>query len=317
MKNRYSNLHILDIRRGITDFARWFLGGYKEGFPAIKPPEDFKYPLPGVEVELGKPKVMWVNHCTFLVDIEGVRFLTDPIWSNRASPLPFFGPRRQHAPPVAIKDLPKIDAILISHNHYDHLDAKSVRELNRRFPGAKWYVPKGLGSWFIKRGITEIKELAWWEESCVTFNNKEFTVSSVPSQHHSGRGLFDGNRTLWMGIVVRGGNKSFYFTGDTAYNSVDFKRIGDVHAKIDLCLCPIGTYLPERFMRTVHSSPQDAVCIHQDVKAALSVGMHWKTFKLSEEHVDAPPYHLYLEMKKRNINPLNFLAIDPGKWINF
>lgn len=324
-KGLFSNPYIGNIRRGFWDFLCWRCGHYKDLIPNMPPPEGFSYPIPeGLKRDESGPKVMWINHCTFLVEIDGVRILTDPIWGKRCSPIPFIGPKRRHDPPVKIEELKEIDIVLLSHNHYDHLDAKSVRALHKRFPDISWFVPAGLSDWFIRRGIHKVKELRWWQETLFEIEHKhtKLWISSVPAQHHSGRGLFDMNCSLWMGFVVQairenGDNKCFYFVGDTAYNQFDFKKIGERFSKIDLSLCPIGTYKPSRFMCTVHSSPEDAVQIHQDVKANLSIGMHWKTFKLSEEAEDRPPYDLYLAMKKVNLNPEKFLPLEPGVEINW
>jgi N-acyl-phosphatidylethanolamine-hydrolysing phospholipase D len=321
---KFKNPYIGNIRRNIWHFFKWQLGHYQDLIPISPPPIDFTYPIPNTLVDEKSPKVVWINHCTFLIEIEGVRFLTDPIWSKRCSPFAFFGPKRRHDPAIEIAKLPKIDVVLISHNHYDHLDAHSVKALHKKFPEIQWIVPKGLTQWFKKRGITNVVELQWWEESKIKSSNENlsFYVSATPAQHHSGRGFFDADKSLWVGFVVRalkedGEVKSFYFVGDTAYNTYDFKKIGEIFPKIDLCLCPIGTYKPGRFMRTVHSSPDDAVKIHQDVNAKLSIGMHWKTFKLSEEGLTRPPYDLFLAMKKYNLNLDQFLPLEPGFEINW
>ena len=319
---RFSNPYIGNIRRGLWDFVRWQLGGYEDRLAPQPEPKGFKYPIAERKWVEGEPTVMWVNHCTFLLSLDGVNILTDPIWGKRCSPVPFLGPVRRHDPPMQISELPKIDVVLISHNHYDHLDVKSVMALHKRFPGICWFIPKGMSSWFFRRGIRNVKELRWWQESLFTKDGTQFWVSSVPAQHHSGRGIWDRDKTLWMGFVVQAirpqkDTKTFYFVGDTAYNSYDFKKIGDRFKKIDLSLCPIGTYKPHRFMSTVHSSPEDAVNIHRDVRAALSIGMHWKTFKLSTEGMERPPFDLYLAMKKHKLNPETFLALEPGHVINW
>lgn len=319
---KYTNPYIKNLRRGLIDVILWQMGYYNDILPRALPPKGFSYPLPPSETDPAKPCVTWINHCTFFIEIDGVRILTDPIWSKRCSPLQSIGPKRTHAPPIALNDLPKIDCILISHNHYDHLDAPTVKILHEHFPNIKWIVPKGVKNWFSKRKIHNVDELNWWEESLITFRDLEIKITSVPCQHYSGRGLFDTNQTLWMGHVLeflreKKVYKTLYFVGDTAYNPFDFKKIGAKFPKIDLSLCPIGTYTPGRFMRTVHSNPKDAVNIHQDVKANLSIGMHWKTFQLASEGIDQPPFDLYTEMKKSNLNPLQFLAIEPGVTINW
>src|SRR3990167_1215012 len=323
-RDRFSNPYIENIRRSPWDFLRWRLGYYADQMPAMPQPEGFSYPIPTFELDPLKPKVVWINHCTFLIEIDEIRILTDPIWGERCSPIAFLGPKRRHDPPFKIEDLPHIDLVLLSHNHYDHLDLPTVEVLHKRFPEIFWLVPAGVLEWFKRRGIHQVKELRWWQETLFEHPQRttKLWISSVPAQHHSGRGLFDMNQSLWMGFVVQavranGNNKCFYFAGDTAYNPFDFKKIGERFHKIDLALCPIGTYKPDRFMSTVHSSPEDAVQIHQDVKSHLSLGMHWKTFKLSEEDENRPTYDLYLAMKKYNLNPEKFLPLEPGVAINW
>lgn len=324
MGEKFYNPYIQNIRRRPLDFLLWKLGHYEDLLPHGKAPEGFSYPIPKIEVDADKPKVTWINHCTFLVEFQSFNLLTDPIWSERCSPVPFIGPKRWHKPPIELNHLPKIDMVLISHNHYDHLDRRTVSFLNKKFPKIIWIVPKGLRSWFYKMGAERVKELIWWEEKYYLFpmHKLELIVSSVPAQHHSGRGLFDANKSLWSGYVLRfikrnEMKKSLYFVGDTGYNPYDFKKIGEKFKTIDLALCPIGTYKPYRFMQTVHLSPEEAVCIHKDVGASLSLGMHWKTFKLSEEEMHRPPYDLYLAMEKHKLNPATFLPIEPGVTVNW
>lgn len=324
MAKRFNNPYIRDIRRRWHDFILWQLGHYDDLLPPLKPPEGFSYPLPSLEFDLDKPFFSWVNHCTFLIEYKGITILTDPIWGKRCSPIPLIGPKRRHPPAIEIGDLKKVDVVLISHNHYDHLDHKSVVRLHRRFPKIRWFVPSGVKKWFTARGIQNVKEMHWWEEAVLDLGSglPVMEIHATPAQHNSGRVFWDIDKTLWMGFVVRfqGGEnrvKSFYFVGDTAYNPYDFKKIGERFSSIDLCFCPIGTYKPGRFMRTVHSSPEDAVNIHQDVNSLLSVGMHWKTFRLSSEHMEQPPYELFLEMEKRGLNPHRFLVVEPGMQVNW
>ncbi len=323
-KNKYSNPYIKDIKRTFWHFLKWQLGHYGSRAPNTMPPADFEYPIPDKQLIKNEPRVVWINHSTFLIDIDGVKILTDPIWAKRCSPFNFIGPKRKHEPFLAIEDLPEIDVVLISHNHYDHLDKQSVKALHQKFPNIMWFIPIGVAKWFSKRGIHKVKELKWWEEMFFYIPEKKakLWISSVPAQHHSGRGIFDANRSLWMGFVVKAFRekmepKSFYFVGDTAYNEHDFKKIGELFPQIDLCLCPIGTYQPDEFMLTVHSNPDQAVQIHIDTKAKLSIGMHWKTFHLSDEAPSAPPYDLYLAMQNRGLNPSHFLPLEPGIEINW
>jgi N-acyl-phosphatidylethanolamine-hydrolysing phospholipase D len=315
MGRRFSNPYIKKLRRAPTDFIRWRLGHYEDLMPMISSPKDFVYPASSNCIKEGEPKLTWINHCTFMIECQGVRLLTDPIWNQRCSPLPFIGPKREHPPAIELDKLPNIDLVIISHNHYDHLDQFTIKKLLKRFPNIQFVVPVGVKKWFEKRGIYRITELAWWEEKHLDIGIK---VIGVPAQHNSGRTPFDFNKTLWMGVVMKFLNdKTCYFVGDTAYNPYDFKNIGQAFEKIDLCLCPIGTYRPGRFMRTVHSNPEDAVNIHMDVGAKMSVAMHWKTFRLSEEGIEDPPYQLYREMEKKGLDPSAFIPLEPGREINW
>lgn len=315
VNGRYINPHITDVRRRTKDFLLWALGFFRD-HPFDLVPEGFFYPLPSCECDPEKPWAMWIGHSTYLVSIGGVHFLTDPVWSRRSSPLPFLGPKRQIPPPVKISQLPKIDYVLISHDHYDHLDRKSVERLHRRFPDILWIVPKGVKKWFKKQGISKVVELDWWEEAHI---DSILRITSVPSQHFSGRAATNGNRTLWCGYVVEDlrSSKVLYFVGDTGYNPYDFKAIGERFPKIDLSLIPIGSYSPRKFMSTVHIEPRDAVNIHKDVGSQFSLAMHWKTFRLSEEPMEQPPFDLLKALHHEKIDPSNFLAPDPGQKFNW
>jgi len=315
VNGRYINPHIADVRRKTKDFLLWALGFFRD-HPFELVPEGFSYPLPNRECDPQKPWAMWIGHSTYLVSMGGVHFLTDPVWSRRCSPVPFLGPKRQIPPPLKISQLPKIDYVLISHDHYDHLDRKSVERLHRRFPDILWIVPKGVKKWFKKQGISKVVELDWWEEAHI---DSTFKITSVPSQHFSGRTASNGNRTLWSGYVVEDlrSSKVLYFVGDTGYNPYDFKAIGERFPKIDLSLIPIGSYSPRKFMSTVHIEPRDAVNIHKDVGSKFSLAMHWKTFRLSEEPMEQPPFDLLKALRHEKIDPSTFLAPDPGQKFNW
>lgn len=309
---RYFNPYHTEDRRTLRDFILWKMGYYDDSEQVAPAPDSFSYPLP-LHYEREKPTAIWINHSTFFIECQGVRFLTDPIWSRRCSPLFFLGPIRHHAPAVGIEELPKIDYVLISHNHYDHLDLKTVKQLALLFPEIIWLVPKGVKKWFTDLGVERAFEFNWWEE-------REFPsikATFVPAQHFSGRKGYDTNQTLWGGWVIQIGDKRFYFVGDTGYNSHDFKKIGERWPFMDLSLIPIGSYAPRRFMSPVHIEPIDAVKIHQEVHSRLSIGMHWNTFHLSDEPRHQPPYDLYLALQKEGINPLQFLAPHPGYPINW
>lgn len=319
--SRFKNPHIKDIKRGLWDYFLWAMGKFKEKEFIKLVPSNFSYPNPKL-LDLGKPSVMWVNHSTFLISYKGVKIVTDPILSERCSPFSFFGPKRLHKPPFEIEALEDLSLVLISHDHYDHLDKVSIEKIYRKNPNVLFIVPEGVKKWFTRRGIENVRELSWWENTSVSFGKVNLEVTSVPSQHFSGRSLFSTNKTLWCGFVVKISEnaescKKMYFVGDTGYNPNDFKSIGDVFKGFDLSLIPIGTYVPYAFMSPVHICPEKAVKIHQEVHSKLSIGMHWKTFKLSEENLDQPPFDLHSNMEKANLNPLAFRVLEPGQKINW
>lgn len=314
-KGRYINPHVDNLYRRPKDFLLWAFGFFRD-LPYEVVPEGFSYPMPDIEFDSSRPWAQWVGHATYLIAIDGKHILTDPIWSNRCSPVPFAGPKRLHPPPMPISQLPKIDYVLISHDHYDHLDRASVEELNRRFPEIVWIVPKGVKKWFDARGIERVVELSWWDEVDI---DSRFKITSTPTQHFSGRVSSHVNRTLWSGYMVESihTGKTLYFVGDTGYNPVDFKEIGERFSQVDLSLIPIGSYSPRKFMAPVHVEPKDAVNIHRDVGSKFSLAMHWKTFKLSEEPMTQPPFDLLKSLKAEGLDPFAFLAPDPGVKINW
>lgn len=309
---RYQNPYIKNARRSLWDVILWQIGYYNDPNPPPPMPKDFSYPLPTPQHSFYT--ATWINHSTYLLKMNAVHILTDPIWSARCSPLPFLGPKRQHPPPLSLENLPVIDYVLISHNHYDHLDAPTVDRLFRLFPDITWLVPKGLGNWFRKRKIIRYIECDWWESVSL---QPGWRCTAVPAQHYSGRKGIDVNKSLWAGWVIENGEKNCYFAGDTGYNPYDFQAIGGAWKAMDLSLIPIGCYVPRKFMSPVHIEPKDAVRIHQEVGSRLSLGTHWNTFRLSSEPKNRPPYDLFLAMQAAGLDPHTFLAPPPGYPISF
>ena len=251
----------------------------------------------------GAPTVTWVGHSTLLVQEEGVRFLTDPQWSDRASPVSFAGPRRVVPPGLRFEDLPPIDFVVISHDHYDHLDAQTVERLWAAHR-PRFLVPLGLKAWFAELGIDAVDELDWWESRTI----KGLTVVCVPAQHWSARTLWDQNRRLWAGWAVLGRTRRFYFAGDTGYYAPMFQEIGRRLGPFDLGAIPIGTYMPRAMMRFSHLTPEEALRAFDDIRARRLVAIHWGTFSLAEEPLEEPPARLEAEGRR--------LSIDPGRiWV--
>ena len=255
-----------------------------------------------------QPTLTWIGHSTFLLQVGGLNVLTDPHFTRRASPLNWAGPERFVKPGLALKDLPPIDLVLISHNHYDHLDEGSVRWLIRHHPKAIIVVPLGMRRWLQRRRAHNIVELDWWQPH----GGHGFTVTAVPAQHFSGRSATDRNKTLWCGFVLEIAGRRIFFAGDTGY-SKDFADIGKRFAPVDLALLPIGAYDPRWFMRPMHVNPEEAVEIHKDVGSRQSVAMHWGTFRLTEEPPDEPPQQLAQALAAAKIDPERFWVMQHGE----
>ncbi len=230
------------------------------------------------------PTVTWIGHATLLVQMDHVSFLTDPTWSDTASPVSFAGPRRYVPPGVALEDLPPIDFVVVSHNHYDHLDVATLRALAQRDPHTRFLVPLGNGDLLRRNGIDDVGELDWGESEEIA----GVRVHCLPARHWSKRGLRDDNRALWSSWAVVGPTRSFYHAGDTGWFD-GFARIGEVFGGFDLAAVPIGAYEPVAMMHDAHLNPEEAVRAVLALGARRSVGMHFGTFDLTDEPLDEPP----------------------------
>ncbi|HEV8123835.1 MAG TPA: MBL fold metallo-hydrolase [Gemmatimonadales bacterium] len=233
----------------------------------------------------------WIGHSTVLLQCGGLNVLTDPVFSQRASPLQWLGPRRVMDPGLRIDALPPLDIVLLSHNHYDHLDRPAVKRIARAHPGAAWIVPLGLKRYIQRWGVRDIVELDWWQQT----TTHGVQVTATPARHFSGRGLRDRNTSLWCGFTLEMDGLRAYFAGDSAYHP----EFGDIAARsgpFDFVMIPIGAYDPRWFMHVVHVDPEEAVQIYQDLVAPhagkplpLMLGIHWGTFRLTDEPMDEPP----------------------------
>jgi N-acyl-phosphatidylethanolamine-hydrolysing phospholipase D len=232
----------------------------------------------------GALRVTWVGHSTLLLQLGPTNVLLDPVWSERASPIRFAGPRRIVPAPFRIERLPAVDVVIHSHDHYDHLDAATVRQLARAHPGARWVAPLGVGARLTPIGVPQVVELDWWEGT----RAGAAEVTCTPAQHFSGRGLGDRDTTLWGGFVISAGGWRVFFAGDSGLHP-EFGEIARRLGPFDLALVPIGAYEPRWFMRPVHMNPEDAVTAALAIGAPVTVGMHWGTFRLTDEPIDEPP----------------------------
>ncbi|XP_036183502.1 N-acyl-phosphatidylethanolamine-hydrolyzing phospholipase D isoform X1 [Myotis myotis] len=257
-------------------------------------------------------RVTWLGHAMVMVEMDELIFLTDPMFSSRASPSQYMGPKRFRQAPCSVGELPAIDAVLISHNHYDHLDYSSVVSLNERFGNdLRWFVPLGLLDWMQKCGCENVIELDWWEENCVPGHDK-VTFVFTPSQHWCKRTLLDDNKALWGSWSVLGPWNRFFFAGDTGYCPV-FEEIGRRFGPFDLAAIPIGAYAPRWFMKYQHVDPEEAVRIHIDVQAKKSVAIHWGTFALANEHYLEPPVKLSEALERYGLKNEDFFVLKHGE----
>jgi N-acyl-phosphatidylethanolamine-hydrolysing phospholipase D len=251
------------------------------------------------EAILHNPSLTWIGHATLLTRMDGASFLTDPAFSERASPLPFAGPKRLLPPGVPFDALPPLDFVLLSHDHYDHTDLPTVRRLAAL--GVPFVAPRGMRDLIEAAGGRAI-ELAWWDATEIA----GVRITCVPAKHFSGRGLLDRNRRLWAGFVVEGPTRRFYFAGDTA--SFDgFAEIGRRLGPPHLAAVPIGAYLPRRLMSAVHVTPEEAVQAALDLGAERIVGMHFGTFDLADEPLDEPPRRFLAEAERRELGDRAFV----------
>ncbi|KAF0155846.1 MAG: Zn-dependent hydrolase [Syntrophaceae bacterium] len=251
-----------------------------------------------------KIQITWIGHATFLIQLEGINILTDPIFNNKASPLGL-GFERKSPPGIPVDHLPPIHAVLLSHNHYDHLDLYTVKKLGN---SPKYFIPLKLGQWFRDQKITHYTEMDWWNTSMF----KGIRVVSVPGQHFSRRAVRDGNKTLWAGWVLETKRGKILFAGDTGY-SPHFREIREKLGPMGLALLPIGSYRPRWFMKTIHMDPPDAVSAHKDLQAQQSIAMHWGTFYIADEPLDEPPLYLKKTLKEASMAEESFLIMKFGE----
>ena len=270
--------------RAFLDVFRWKLTSRPEPSPGFI--SDVEQSVPPRCIEGSKLRITLVNHSTVLVQQPGSNILTDPIWSERASPVSWLGPKRRRKPGVRMDDLPDIDAVLISHNHYDHLDLPTLRRLAAR-GDSKFIVPARAASLLRLEKIGPAHEMDWGE----SLSLRGFTIHCVPALHFSSRKLYDRNKTLWCGYMIESQEGLVYFAGDTAFGD-HFAQVRNNLGAPDIALLPIGAYEPRWFMSPVHMAPEEAVRAHEILGAKTSIAIHHGTFQLSDDGIDTPQRRL-------------------------
>jgi L-ascorbate metabolism protein UlaG (beta-lactamase superfamily) len=303
-RNLDPNYHRASIwarARSLIVGGTWLVGERR-----VAPLERVAPDIQALRGNTSRASVTWIGHSTLLVQLDGVNFLTDPTWSPRSGPFGgFVGVGRYTPPAIAFDDLPRIAFVLISHDHYDHLDEPTVRHLAAQF-NPQFIVPLGIKKWLADRGITNVVELNWGQSVKVG----SLTVVCTPAQHGSGRTLVDQGRRLWASWAVLG-SKRFYFAGDTGYYE-HFREIGDALGPFDLAALPIGSYTPRALAQPVHISPEEALQAWLDLRAKKFLGIHWGTFALAREPYDEPPRRITEEVARRHLDPDSVWIVKPG-----
>jgi L-ascorbate metabolism protein UlaG (beta-lactamase superfamily) len=284
--------------KGLGAFLRWRFSRKPAPWPQWIADDHPPSPQP---LRPGEFAVTFIGHATVLLRLPGFAVLTDPIFSERASPIGWMGPKRVRAPAIGLDDLPRIDAVLLSHNHYDHMDLPSLRRIRDR-----WNPPIvtgiGNGAYLATKGLRNVTELDWWER---TEPLARLSIVYVPAQHWSRRRPWDTNRMLWGGHVVEAGGARVYFAGDTGYPA----QFGEIARRLgapDMALLPIGAYEPRWFMAPQHMNPDEAVRAHRDLGAQLSIAMHFATFPLTDEAIDEPAVALAAARREHGVAEQSF-----------
>jgi N-acyl-phosphatidylethanolamine-hydrolysing phospholipase D len=326
----FRNVTGAQVAKPLSWLLRWKWEAWREGLPAdarqatpvvlptLQALKANTEPVRRVGAQAARPPLpsaTWIGHATVLVQSAGLNILTDPVFSERASPVSFLGPKRAQPPGIALADLPPIDVVLVSHNHYDHLDRLSAVQLNERSGGGTLFlVPLGLKAFLARQGIANVVELDWWE----VYRHQGVEFHLVPVQHWSARGLDDRFQTLWGGWSVFAPDLRWYFSGDAGYSrhfAETRERLGS-HARdgalFDLALLAIGAYAPRWFMREQHMNPAEAVQAHRALGARRSLGVHWGTFQLTDEALDQPPADLAAARQAQGLPEQDFFVLPIG-----
>ena len=300
---RFKNTDADAAGKSFREFLKWSFTNKKPELVAIDSSDEWKELTPG-----SSDYLVWIGHATYLINKDNLTILTDPVFSKRASPVRFAGPKRLIPPAIPIDKLPPIDVITVSHNHYDHLDIRSLKKIYEANPEAVFLVPKGDRRRLKRRGIENVKEFLWWEE--IDIKGSKFTFT--PVQHWSARGIADRNKSLWGGWFMNLKTETIYHAGDTGY-SKDFIETKNRLGSPSLSLIPVGAYAPRWFMKTNHVNPPEAIQIAIDLESEKNFGMHWGTFQLTDEEILEPPTLLKDSLRDQGLPENFFNILKPGQ----
>ena len=304
-KGTFFNPTLEKQSKTLSDILKWKFTTTAEEWPEFIP-VTFK-PNLGAPAKENEVNLSFINHSTFLLQLKGINILTDPVYSERVSPISFLGPKRVHAPGIPLESLPPIKVVLISHNHYDHLDIKTLKKLEEKFKPI-FIAPLGDEVLLQNEGLTNIITLDWYQN----FKVHDIEIIFTPTQHWSRRGILDTNKSLWGGYIIRKNDKKIYFGGDAGYSKY-YKEIFNRYGAMDLSLLPIGAYAPRWFMQDMHMDPEEAIWAHQDLKSRKSVGIHFGTFQLTNESREEPTQKLQMHLRSQKISPDDFIVLEPGQ----
>jgi len=291
--------------RSFGDFLRWQRTSRATAWPRWV--ENRAVPRLPATLEPGEIALTFVNHITYLLQFRGLNVLTDPVWSERVSPVQWTGPRRVRAPGLAFEALPRIDVVLVSHNHYDHLDLDTLVRLEHDHDPL-FLTGLGNRAFLEEHGLGQVREFDWWEETL--HGAARFTYT--PAQHWSGRGVSGRNRTLWGGFVIEADGRKVFFAGDTGYWR-HFRDLRERLGIVDLAMLPIGAYEPRWFMSEQHMNPEEAVRAHLDLEARMSIGTHYGCFQLTDEGIDDPVRELNAARRRHGVPEDQFRALETGE----
>lgn len=292
--------------RSLADLLRWRWTARRRPWP--EQVANRARPALPARLAPGEFALTFINHVTFLIQFDGLNVLTDPVYSERASPLRSRGPRRVRDPGLPFTELPPIHLVLVSHNHYDHLDIETLLRLHA-VHAPQFVTSLGNRAFLLGFGLRRVDELDWWQSVQV---GQAAEVIMTPAQHWSTRGPGNRNRTLWGGFVLKAGARQVYFAGDTGYAS-HFKAIRTRLGRMDLALLPIGAYEPRWFMRDQHMNPDDAVRAHLDLQARNSIGTHFGCFRLTDEGIDDPVDDLARARAAGQVSAAEFQVLETGE----
>lgn len=296
--------------RGFVDLIRWQFGGGRAAWPAQRP-SPFPPATPAASIHGQALRITMVGHASTLVQTAGLNLLFDPVWSKRASPVSFLGPKRVNAPGIAFEDLPPIHAVLISHNHYDHLDMHTLARLHHMHDPL-FCTPLGNDAILSEQIPAERIVTADWGDHLSLSDTVDLHVE--PVHHWSARGSRDRRMALWAGFVIDTPGGKIYHVGDTGFHDgINYRAAAERHGRFRLAILPIGAYAPRWFMQAQHQNPDEAVRGHQLCNAMFSAGHHWGTFQLTNEGIDEPIEALALAREQHGVSEAAFRALWPGE----